>query len=157
MGLMFWLCYVQPCFAQSLPLLSISISASHFDSSTSACSPWNSSGSTCCVPKPVKITAKPLQLLNEWRVSVALASGELGLVFSSHLMPYVLGWALWSCDEGWAAVDVSPLAPSFPLQSHSLCPQMLSMASRAASASVGVGPRYRLLAVSSRLMPWLSF
>lgn len=150
---MFWLCYVQPCFAQSLPLLSISIP--HFDSSTSACSPWNSSGSTWCVSKPVKITEKPLQLLREWRVSVALTSGELGLVFSSHLMPCVLGWALWSCGDGWAGVDVSPLAPSFPLQSHSLCPQMLSMASR--SVSAGVGPRYRLLAVSSRLMPWLSF
>lgn len=144
-GLMFWLGYVQPCCAQSLSLLSISSSPSHFNSSTSA--PF--SGTVQGLPavsKPVKIIETPLQLLSEWKVSGGLAFGELGLGFSSHLMPCVLGWAFWSCDEAWAGVDVSPLALSSPLQSQSLCPQM-SMASRAASASVGVGPWYRLLAV----------
>lgn len=43
----------------------------------------------------------------------------------------------WSCDEGRAGVDVSPLAPSSPLQSSSLREQMLSVTSRAASAYNG--------------------
>lgn len=73
--------------------------------------------------KAVKITETPLQLLNEWRVSGGLASGELGLGFSSDLMPWVFGWAFWLSDECWAGVDLSPLAPSFPLQDHSLCAQ----------------------------------
>lgn len=40
----------------------------------------------------------------------------------------------WSCDEGHASVDVSPLAPSSPLQSSSMCQQALCVASRPASA-----------------------
>lgn len=82
MGLMFWLCYVQPCCAQSLPLLSISISPSHFDSSTSQ---FFRSAQVPGVSKPMKITQTPLKLLNEWRVSGGLASGELGLGFSSDI------------------------------------------------------------------------
>lgn len=101
---------------------------------------WDSSGSAWCFQS--RNTSPAAQWMESFRWFGLWRAGA--------------GFLFWPHALGWAAVGVSPLAPSFPLQSHSLCPQMLFTGSRSANVSSGVGPWYRLLAVSSRLMPWLS-
>lgn len=108
MGLKFWLWYVQPCCAQSLSVLSISISPSHCDSSTSA-QAFGAVQVLAGVSKPVKIAETPLQLLNEQRILRGLASVELGVSFSSGLVPWVFGWTFGCCAMrvGWCGCEAS--------------------------------------------------